>query len=617
MNFKNVMFLAAMVVCLSAVAQEHPKLLDEVVVTDSKFELKRENSGKTVTVIDSLTLASHAGQSVAQVINSVSGIEINGSRSNGGQNLGTYVRGGNNRQVLVLIDGVQLSDPSTIANDFDLRLLDLGQIEKIEIVKGAASTLYGNAAATAVINITTKKAAEDRLSVNLMSVTGTNGSQDEPTTTLGSFTNNLQVSGTLADFTYAINGGFHKEDGLSAVDDPNGDERDPFERYSANVKLGYAFSEKTTVTLYGDYVSFDAAFDNSFPLEDAAFENTSDQWRGGLSAVQTYNNGSFTLNAAYNAIDRDIKSSFPVNYTSSSVVVDGFNKYVFSEEFHTVLGLNYIDSKTEFTDDQERTTIIDPYANVVYISGFGLNINTGLRLNNHSDYGSNFVYSFNPSYNLPFGESESIKFLGSYATSFIAPSLSQLYGPFGANPDLQPEEDRSIEGGIEFQSTDDFRISAVYFNRKEQNFIDFGADGYINVTDDFKVEGFETEMQLQVLKELNLTANYTFVENLDRNSIRLPKHKVNAGLRYAFTPQTFTRLEYQYVSDRNDTDFSSGESLVLDAFSTVDFYISHNLLDNQLNLFAGVNNILNTEYQEIFGYTTLGRNVKFGFRVML
>ena len=134
--------------------------LDEVVISDSRFKLKRENSGKTVIKISAKELEKSQGKTMAEIINSKSGIEINGSRSNAGQNLGYFVRGGNNRQVLIIIDGIQVSDPSQIANDYDLRLIDLNQIESIEIIKGASSTLYGNSAATTVINITSKKASK-------------------------------------------------------------------------------------------------------------------------------------------------------------------------------------------------------------------------------------------------------------------------------------------------------------------------------------------------------------------------------------------------------------------------------------------------------------------------
>ncbi len=212
--------------------------LDEVVITDSRFALKREHSGKTVIKISQKEIENSQGRSVSELINTKSGIEINGSRSAEGQNLGYYVRGGNNRQVLVLIDGIQVNDPSLVSNDFDLRLLDLNTVESIEIIKGAASTLYGNAAATAVINITTKKASKDNVSASFLTVIGTNQTQNDLNYYASSFTNNVSVNGTADKFSYLASFGNKYADGLSATKSEN-PEKDPFSRFNTNLKLGY------------------------------------------------------------------------------------------------------------------------------------------------------------------------------------------------------------------------------------------------------------------------------------------------------------------------------------------------------------------------------------------
>ena len=151
----------SVIVSAQQITQDSLKLqkLDEVVITNTKFPIKKENSGKVIAKITQQELRNLQGMSVAQIINSYSGIEINGARSNAAQNLNYYIRGGRNRQVLVLIDGIPVTDPSQIANDYDLRLLDVNQIENIEILKGASSTLYGSGAATAVINIKLKEAS--------------------------------------------------------------------------------------------------------------------------------------------------------------------------------------------------------------------------------------------------------------------------------------------------------------------------------------------------------------------------------------------------------------------------------------------------------------------------
>ena len=403
---KRLLYVGALLTTVLVNAQQQKdsikvEKLDEIIITDSRFKLKRENSGKTVIKITAAELAKNQGKSIAEVINTKSGIEINGSRSNGGQNLSYFVRGGNNRQVLVLIDGIQVSDPSQIANDYDLRLIDINQIESIEIIKGAASTLYGNGAATAVINIITKKASSKEIAATFSSSMGTNQSIDDNANNIANFTNTVSVNGTLNKISYLASFGHQFLDGLSAV--KNGTERDAFSRINTNVKVGYAISDNFSIETFANHDKYTADFDNSFPLEDAPFSVKSEQYRVGVSPKYTYTNGSVEFNAAYTSINRDFISNFPNAFEAKSYIVDVFNKYQFNKQFYTVVGLNYIKNETKFTEDKE-STVTDPYANVVWVSDFGLNINLGARLNNHSEYGSNLVYNINPSFTYKFSD---------------------------------------------------------------------------------------------------------------------------------------------------------------------------------------------------------------------
>ncbi len=612
----------ALFASLSVFAQQkEPQKLEEVVVTDSKFELKRENSGKVVTQITRDELEKQEGKSVAEILSSVSGISINGAQSNAGQNISIFARGGNNRQVLVLIDGVQLNDPSNIASDYDLRLLDVNNIERIEIIKGAASTLYGSGAATAVINIITRKASKDKIAFEATSVAGTNESQNDRDFSFNDFQNRVSVNGTLDKFTYLVGFAQQYTDGLSSVIDQDSSEKDPFLRYSTQVKFGYDFGDRFSLTAYGNYDKMDVDYDNSFPLEDAPFRSFSKQYRGGINSEFNYNKGSITLNAAYNSIEREFQSNFPSAYDSDSYILDVFNRYTLNEKFYTVLGLNHINSRTYF-GEQETSQITDPYANVVYVSDFGLNVNAGARLNNHSEYGSHLTYSLNPSFSLEQQEGY-LKFFGSYATSFIAPSLTQLYGDFGANPDLQPEEDRTLEGGIEWKAGT-FRVSGTYFNRLEENFIDYVTIDpvtfeaqYQNVTEDFTVQGAEFELEGKLFKLLDLRANYTFTEPKDRQLLRLPKHTAFGQLGLNLNSGTFFSASYQYRGERSDSDFATGEQVSLDSYGLFDLYLSQKILKNQVNLFVGLNNVFNTDHVELVGYTTRGRNIRFGLNLSL
>lgn len=595
-----------------AVESTKIEVLDEVVITDSRFELKRENSGKTVVKISKKEIENNQGRTISELINTKSGIEINGSRSVEGQNLGTFIRGGNNRQVLVLIDGIQVNDPSIVANDYDLRLLDLNTVESIEIIKGAASTLYGNAAATAVISITTKKASQDTISASFLSVVGTNQTQDNLNYYGQNITNNVSVNGSLDKFNYVASFGNRFVDGLSAAKSDN-PEKDVFSRYNANLKLGYEFSDAFEIQAFASHDKFKTDIDG-YPAPTYSFADTDDEYiskqsRFGIAPKFDYGKGSIQVNAAFTKIDRETISDFGSTNEAESIVVDAFNKYVFNDTFYTIVGVNYGDYKSLFVADESFTNT-DPYLNVVYVSKYGLNLNAGTRLNNHSEYGSHLVYSLNPSYHIPIKEGYA-KVLGSYATSFIAPNLSQLFGYYGANPDLEPEENVTIEGGLEFSNGKGFRVNGIYFNRKEDNTIIY-TTGYENATTDATVQGFEFETQISLTPDLSFNANYTFTELKDGVRLRVPKHKVNAGLGYDFSKNTFASVNYQFMGKRMDLG-----SVELESFSLIDLYFSHKLIENKLKLFASVTNILNEDYFEISGYTTKGRNVSLGLNINL
>lgn len=588
--------------------------LEEVVITDSRFALKRENSGKTVIKISKTEIERHQGRTVSELINAQSGIEINGSRSNAGQNLGVYVRGGRNRQVLVLVDGVQIGDPAQINGEYDFRLLNLSQIESIEIIKGAASTLYGSGAATAVINITTKKASDNEVNGVFASSIGTNQSESDQNYNIADFSNSVAITGTLNKFTYRT--GFSQQfaDGLSAViTDAN--EKDSYSKYGVDINLGYKFSKAFSLNVYANLTDIKSdidGYDANFSLADTNDMFKNKQSRVGLSSAYKYRFGSIHLNAAYSEYDREFISEYPSIFESKNYVFDVYNKYVFDKTFYTILGLNVIDNKALFTEE-ETFTNIDPYANFVFVSDFGLNVNAGVRLNNHSEYGSHFTYNINPSFVHKLDDDKYIKPFASYSTSFIAPSLSQLFGFFGPNPDLDPEENKTIEGGVEFKLSNNFRINALYFNREEKNFFvyDFSL-GYLNSIDEVKTQGLEVELNTTPIENLNVRANYTFVENKDAVAVRIPKHKANLQLGYDFSQKTFASLNYQYTGKRLDNG-----DVTLDSFNLFNLYVSHNVIKNKMKFFIGLDNILNEDYLEISGYVTKGRNARLGFQLTL
>lgn len=612
--------------------------LDEVVITDSKFNLKRENSGKVIAKITQADLQRQQGKSIAEIINSTVGIEINGTKSYAGQNLNYYIRGGRNRQVLVLIDGVPLSDASQISNDYDLRLLNADQVDNIEILKGASSTLYGSGAATAVINVTLKTASNKPISANFRSVLGTNQSQHENTYYVQDFRNSVSVNGTLNKFSYLASFGNQFTDGLSSLSSIETD-TDAYDAINGNLKLGYQFSKHFKIAAYGSFDDFKADFDDTYSGPEIQDVSETNQHRFGMSSEFTYKKGSIILNTAYNTIKRDISSSYPAIYKAESFVADVFNRYNFNDTFYTVLGANvqqnnmtslaipYGSSDFEETinPNDAKFTIIDPYANMIYISDFGLNLNAGVRLNNHSEYGSHWVYSLNPSFkkDLGFGY---IKGLASYSTAYITPSLYQLFEPTYGNTDLKPEDNATAEVGTEVHLKNKATFSLVYFNRKETSFIDFVDLGnyvyqYQNVDHSFTARGVEFTTDLSILKQLKFKGNATYTKVEDELNLRIPKFKVNASLLYDLSESTFMSISYQFNDDRTDSVYNpatyQNDDINLKSYNLFDFYISHKLIKNKVLLFANVTNILNKDYQELYGYSTRGRNVNLGLNISL
>ena len=204
-------------------AQETTKVeqLDEVVVTATKFAIKKELVGKIIYQINQEELANLKGKTVVDVLDNIAGIAINGVNSSTGKNKSIYIRGGRDRQVLVLIDGVPVSDPSGINTAFDLRLLTLNQIESIEVMNGAASTLYGSGAATGVINIKLKESKDKPISLNYQASLGTNNSQDDAAFNLNDINQHVSISGTLNKLNYIATLNTSKIDGLSEASDEN------------------------------------------------------------------------------------------------------------------------------------------------------------------------------------------------------------------------------------------------------------------------------------------------------------------------------------------------------------------------------------------------------------
>jgi len=616
---------------------EQVEKLEEIVVTATKFNLKKENSGKVITKITSEQLKNNTGKTVIEILNTVAGIDVRGVNANATEPRSMNIRGGRSRQVLVLIDGVPVTDQSAINQEFDLRLLATNQIESIEILKGASSTLYGSGAATAVINIILKNASTDSVSGSFETSLGTNNTANTSESALSDKNQNVNLNGTLGRFNYLGSFSITGVDGMSAAKSITNSIVENDRYYSKNglLKLGYKMDAKLSIETFLNYDEFEYDFDSGAFSDSDLNTGSQEQFRVGIKPTYEYANAEVYLLASVNVVERDIEqfNSFSntldtYQFKGRSLHLDLVHKYDFSSNFQLITGLNYQEhsnhSVTPFAViDKEIANFntIDPYASFVYISDQGLSVNLGGRYNIHNVYGNQFVYDGNTAYNFQMNDDNSIKFLASYSTAFIAPSLYQLYDGFSGNIDLNPESNETIEAGFEYRFKNWFSLDAVYFKRTETDAIVYDNLTYKYQNGSSNANGFEVNSKISPLNYLNLTTSYTYIDknNLEDFNDYIPKHKLVATLEVKPSEQSFFSFTYRNVGDRTIFDRygsfgTAGSDVVLPKYQVMDFMTNYKLLEDTVTVFAAVTNVFNEDYDDILGFSTRGRNYKIGIR---
>lgn len=627
-----------------AIAQTKDTLttqLKEVVVSATKFATPKEKLGKIIDVISAQDLNNKQGQSLATVLSQVAGVEINGNQSVGGKNLSYFIRGGRNRQVAIYIDGVPVTDPSGINLQYDLRLLPVEQVERIEIMKGASSTLYGSGAATGVINITLKKAKNKVLGGQFTTSFGTQNTAEDLDYKAQDVNQSLFVSGKKAKWNYATQINRTEQTGMSEAVGENAT-NDPFSRISLSQRLGYAFTKNLSTEIDAAYDKIKNGFDAPFGGLDYVSDveqnqSNSEQLRLRWSSNYKYNKGEVQWNSGFTSLDRNIEqfsswdnAVLEYQYSSQNVSSDVFVKHQITNFLDVIGGVQFQylsmaqeDPYTSIAKEDAKFIIADPYVSFVYSSNFGFNLNMGARLNTHSVYGNQWVYNVNPSYsftNLP------LKIVSSYSTAYITPSLYQLYSPFG-NLDLTPEDNSTAELGIESQLLNKkLDFTAVGFYRNESNRFGFFTDpntfasNYVNEEGSFNAKGIEFSLKYNVFKNLFAQANYTFTE-VDPTQARLiAKHAVNVNLDYTLNTKLALNAGFQFRDKRTDA-FLNNSTFVTDEVNLAAYKLfslsgRYTLLTDRLVVNAAVFNIANELFTETIGYNTRGRNVKLGLQFM-
>lgn len=572
-------------------------VLEEVVLSDTRLPIKLSNSGKTVVQISRKEIEEFSGRSLASLLSTKSGLVVLGNRSVTGQNLRVALRGSLNNQVLILVDGVRVSDPSRIGNDFDLNMLSLSDIDSIEILKGGASTLYGSAAAAGVIRITTRKNQDNRFNISL--VGGTEQASNQSLKGVSYFSNALNYTHKKENWYYRFGVSSLSTDGMSSV--VSGTETDAFFRYNLNGQVGYE-NKGLKVKLIASKSQIKSDYDNIFPLSDADFYGFSFLENIAFNSEYSYNKGTLSFQGGMQKTRREYRDNYPSTYLANNRSVEVMNKLQLTPRLYSIQGWLYQEAVYEGALPTHQN---DVFTSLVYMGEKGFNFNGGIRMNQHQLYGNHFTYTFNPSFLIPL-KTGSLKLISDVSSAFIAPSLFQLYDAYSGNPNLAPEESTSSEIGLVW-ALKEACSSLVYFQRNEDYKIIFDSTyAYANAAADFKVRGFEYTYRNRLFSLVDFNLNYTFTELEEGVLARLPKHAWNLDLNYRFQSNGIG-LVYAYRGKRQAIDSSS-----LEAYSLVDLKYSKRFAKTNLELNAWLTNLFDEDYTELLGFATQGRNFRLG-----
>lgn len=594
--------------------------LKEVVTTGTRFDVPVEKSGKTIYKLTAEELERNAGKSLADLLNEVPGVQMDGNFGSPGTNVSYFVRGARNRQTLILIDGVPLNDPSSVNAEYDLRYLPVSQIESVEVLKGGLSTLYGTGAAAGVINIRLKEPGDEPLSGSLRAGIGSYKTYEQDVT----------LGGTTGGWSYMVTGSNITSEGFSAAfnDDPNTTfDDDGFSRQNVLAKVGHHFTPAFVLDLSAAFERFRADYDD-YEFTDAPNVQRFQQYRFGVHPKWTYGKGHVEGRLVFNANERTFESNFPADYDGRNLQAEVINQHRFSNVLQGLYGVNIqrlaFDEEGVVLGDTARMSMVDPYVSLLAQWPSGLTIHAGARLNTHSVYGSKFVYNINPSYLFTAGEALSFKILASFSTSYITPSVYQLYSIFG-NRNLNPEETENFEAGFTVYGGTRWELNFTWFRRNELHPIDFVSQfdsqgnyiggKYENLADERLVDGVELGMRYRLRQQVSAYINYSHI-NTDKpeSFYRIPKEKWAAGLTLNPLPHGTIDVKYSYTGDRTLFDFNSFSEVTLDAYQLVDIFVSYGFANDRLTCYGAVNNLFDEDFIAVLGYTTRGRNYSMGVR---
>ena len=611
----------------------------EITVTATRIDTPTREIASSVTVITRRDIELSQKTTVLEILQEVPGLILvqNGPA---GAAASVHIRGGNAEHTLVMMDGMVINDPITPSRSIDLAHCSLDNVERIEILRGPQSTLYGSDALSGVINIITQK-GEGKPSFDFSARGGS----------YGTFVSNTAFSGSTGKIFYSLGASYSQSDGFSAASQTyeGNTEKDGYNNLTLSSRLAFRLSDAIDFDLiarrvetkididnfggaFGDDPNHSQTYNSLFIKGQARLNLWNDRWEQKLSlALVNYDRSYENPTDSFHPFDSEnasYKSSlFKIDWQHNLYLHDS-NTLTFGADFQQEQGESEYNSNglwgpfESFFPLQKAGTIGLYFQDQIRISGRFF-ATLGARLDSTDRFGTALTYRIAPAYIF---ENTGTKIKGTIGTGFKSPSLYQLYapgtfwGPIG-NSNLEPEKSTGWDFGIEQRIYQEkIKLSITYFSHIYKNLIEFDyLFGYINISE-AESRGLEFVLEAAPLESVSVQTSYTRQSAVDTKTgdvlLRRPKDHFQTKLRVQPLKRVRMDLTWILIGQRDDMEYIgySSQRVNMPSFSLVNATASYETLANA-SIFIKLDNVFNTTYEMIRGFGTPGLSGSLGFKI--
>jgi vitamin B12 transporter len=596
----STLFSAQLIAAESIAAEQNTQ--NDIVISASRVETKRIESGSSVIVLDAQYIKENQARTVAELLQDVPGVSV--SNSGGlGQPTSVFIRGADSNKTLVIIDGIEVNDLTTPGGGYDFAHLTADNIERVEVLKGSQSALWGSDAMGGVINIITKKGKAGFHPTATFEV-GENNYHKE----------NISLSGAQGDSHYALSISNLDTEGINAniIEADN----DSYKNQNITLKAGHQFTNIFAMDTVLRYNDAEGEYDNIFPTEttsDSGYYSTSLQRQAKLNTHLGLLNNQWQnrLSVALSDSEREIfsGSTSTYKYEGEKIKTDLQSDYYFKPINDYTQRITFV---AEHENDKYKDTSSEYKVETSgVVLGYGADWQKMVFVNAAVRQDFNDKFDDTTTYHLDISAwvSDGTRVHASHGTSTKNPSLYQLYDGYSGNPDLKPEESLSWDAGVEYNFVDaDAYVDLTYFDSRYTDMIDWDGT-YVNLDNKATARGIELTSKVKMSKKLRVNSGYTFMETNDGDDnelVRRPKHSASINANYKYTDNLSANIGARYTGERIDSDDST-----LTSYTVVNIGAAYQVHEH-FTINARLENALDKDYQEVSGYNTAERTAYVG-----